>query len=39
MLKELIGKYLSFLCGALDGEWEWNQEEETLFLRIPEKAD
>ncbi len=30
---------VSFLCGALDGEWEWNQEEETLYLRIPEKAD
>ncbi len=30
---------VGFLCGALDGEWEWNPEEETLFLRIPEKAD
>ena len=28
----------SFLCRALDGNWEWNAEEETLLLRIPEKT-
>lgn len=29
---------VSFLCRALDGSWEWNAEEETLTLRIPEKT-
>ena len=28
----------SFLSRALDGSWEWNAEEETLTLRIPEKT-
>ena len=28
---------VSFLCRALDGNWEWDAEEETLLLRIPEK--
>lgn len=33
------GHYIraDFLCRALDGSWEWDEEEETLMLRIPEK--
>jgi peptidoglycan hydrolase-like protein with peptidoglycan-binding domain len=27
----------NFLARALDGSWEWDQEEETLMLRIPQK--
>lgn len=26
-----------FLTRALDGSWEWDEEEETLMIRIPEK--
>ncbi|MBQ9210627.1 MAG: peptidoglycan-binding protein [Clostridia bacterium] len=28
---------VDFLTRALDGSWEWDEEEETLMLRIPEK--
>ncbi len=28
---------VDFLARALDGSWAWDQEEETLMLRIPEK--
>ena len=28
---------VNFLAQALDGSWEWNAEEETLMLWIPEK--
>lgn len=33
------GHYIraDFLCRALDGTWEWDPDEETLMLRIPEK--
>ena len=33
------GHYIrvDFLTRALDGEWEWDEEEETLMLRIPVK--
>ena len=28
-----------FLTRALDGTWDWDEEEQTLMLRIPEKED
>ena len=33
------GHYIraDFLTQALNGSWEWDEEEETLMIRIPEK--
>jgi len=30
---------VDFLTRALEGSWEWDADEETLMIRIPEKGE